>query len=343
MSTIRVGVIGAGRIGRVHAENLAYRLPGVELAVVADPIAAAAQDCARALRLDRWTADYREVLADKTIDAVVIASSTDTHAPIIEEAAAAGKDIFCEKPIDLDLAKVDRALAAVDRAGVRLQIGFNRRFDPSFAKARDLIAAGGIGKPHMIKVTSRDPKPASLEYLAVSGGIFTDMTIHDFDVVRWMMGEEVVELFAMGAVLIDPAIGKLNDVDTAMISLRYGSGALGNIDNSRQAVYGYDVRVEVFGSKGSVAVGNVPPTAVTHTTPAGVTGDTPLFWFIERFEAAYLNEMVEFVSAMREDRAPSVSGADGRAPLLMAQAAWKSIREGRSVRLDEVESAVVAQ
>lgn len=341
MSTLRVGVIGAGRIGRVHAENLAFRLPGAELAMVADPLASAAESCARALKLERWTADYREVLADKTIQAVVIASSTDTHATLIEEAAAAGKDIFCEKPIDLDLARVDRALAAVDRAGVRLQVGFNRRFDPSFAKARELIANGGIGKPHMIKVTSRDPKPASLEYLAVSGGLFTDMTIHDFDVVRWLMGEEVVELFAMGAVLVDPAIGKLGDVDTAMISLRYGSGALGNIDNSRQAVYGYDVRVEVFGSKGAVTIGNVTPTALTHTTPNGVKGDTPMFWFIERFETAYLNEMREFIGCIHEDRAPAVTGQDGRAPLLMAQAAWTSIREGRSVRLDEVGAAAV--
>jgi myo-inositol 2-dehydrogenase/D-chiro-inositol 1-dehydrogenase len=340
MSSIRFGVIGAGRIGRVHAENLAYRLPGAELAVVADPVAAAAEACAQQLKVSNWKTDYREVLADPTIKAVVIASSTDTHAQIIEEAAAAGKDIFCEKPIDLDLARVDRALTAVDRAGVRLQIGFNRRFDPSFAKAKRLIAEGGIGKPHMIKVTSRDPQPASIEYLAVSGGIFTDMTIHDFDVVRWLMGEEVVELFAMGAVLIDPAIGELNDVDTAMISLRYASGALGNIDNSRKAVYGYDVRVEVFGSEGTIAIGNVAPTSVAHTTPKGISGETPMHWFIERFEQAYMNEMREFVASIQEDRAPSVTGADGRAPLVMAQAAWRSLREGRAVRLDTAAAPV---
>ena len=332
-ATVRIGVIGAGRIGRVHAANLAYRVPGAELAVVADPVADAARETTGQLRLDRWTADYREVLADKTIQAVVIASSTDTHARLIEEAAAAGKDVFCEKPIDLDLARVDAALAAVKRAGTRLQIGFNRRFDPSFVKAREVIAAGGIGTPQLIKITSRDPQPASLEYLAVSGGLFTDMTIHDFDVARWLVGDEVVELFAMGAVLVDPAIGQLNDVDTALISLRYRGGALGNIDNSRKAVYGYDVRVEVFGSAGTVMVGNQTANVVTHVTPAGSCGELPMHWFIERFEQAYLNEMGEFVASIREGRAPSVGGEDGRAPLLMAQAAWKSMREGRAVSL----------
>ncbi|MDB5097870.1 MAG: Oxidoreductase [Cyanobacteria bacterium RYN_339] len=331
---IRVGVIGAGRIGKVHAANLAYRVAGAELAAVADPVAEAARETAAQLRLDRWTADYREILADKSIQAVVIASSTDTHARLIEEAAAAGKDVFCEKPIDLDLARVDAALAAVKSAGTRLQIGFNRRFDPSFARARAVIAEGGIGTPQLIKITSRDPQPASIEYLAVSGGLFTDMTIHDFDVARWLVGDEVVEISAMGAVLVDPAIGKLNDVDTAIINLRFKGGALGNIDNSRKAVYGYDVRVEVFGSAGSVLVGNHAPNAVTHTTPAGSRGELPMHWFIERFEQAYLNEMAEFVACIREGRAPSVGGEDGRAPLLMAQAAWKSLREGRTVALE---------
>jgi myo-inositol 2-dehydrogenase/D-chiro-inositol 1-dehydrogenase len=338
MTPIRIGVIGAGRIGKVHATNLAYRVPGAELAVVADPVEGAAREAAAQARIDRWAVDYREVLDDPTVQAIVIASSTDTHARLIEEAAAAGKDVFCEKPIDLDLGRVDAALAAVKRAGIRLQIGFNRRFDPSFAKARRIIQSGGIGKPQLIKITSRDPQPASLEYLAVSGGLFTDMTIHDFDVARWLVGDEVVEIAAMGAVLVDPAIGKLNDVDTAMINLRYRGGALGNIDNSRKAVYGYDVRVEVFGSEGTVFVGNHTPSAVTHVAPTGSKGELPLHWFIERFEQAYLNEMLEFVSCIREDRAPSVGGEDGRAPLLMAQAAWKSLREGRAVALAGAEA-----
>lgn len=337
---IRIGVIGAGRIGRVHAANLAYRVAGAELAGVADPVEAAARETAESLRLSRWTTSPAELLADPTIQAVVIASSTDTHARLIEEAAAAGKDIFCEKPVDLDLARVDAALAAVKRAGVRLQIGFNRRFDPSFARARQTVASGAIGTPQIVKITSRDPQPASLAYLAVSGGLFTDMTIHDFDVARWIVGDEVVELSAMGAVLIEPEIGKLNDVDTAMISLRYRSGALGQIDNSRKAVYGYDVRLEVFGSLGVVTVANHTPAAVTLTTRTGANGELPLHWFIERFEQAYLNELVEFVSCIREDRAPSVGGEDGRIPLVMARAAWTSLRERRPVSLDaELEAA----
>ncbi|HEY9720421.1 MAG TPA: inositol 2-dehydrogenase [Oscillatoriaceae cyanobacterium] len=337
---LRFGVIGAGRIGRVHAENLAYRVPGAELAAIADPQLDVAAACAAQLRVARATADYRELLADPTIKALVIASPTDQHARMIQECAEAGKEIFCEKPIDLDLKRVDEALEAVARAGVRLQVGFNRRFDPGFAKAKEQIASGAIGKPHLIKVTGRDPKPASLEYLAVSGGIFTDMTIHDFDAVRWLMGDEVVEIFAMGAVLIDPAIGSLGDVDTALTSLRYAGGALGNIDNSRQARYGYDVRVEVFGSEGSVAVGNLTPTTVTLSSSAGVRGDTPLHWFIERFEQAYLLEMRDFVACLRDDRAPSVTGADGRVPLVMARAAKLSAAERRPVRLDEVEARV---
>lgn len=333
MSTIRFGVIGAGRIGRVHAENLAFRVPGATVAWVADPDLAAAEACAAAARAGRATTDPAEVLGDGAVDAVVICSPTNLHAPQIEAAAAAGKDIFCEKPIDLDLARVDAALAAVKQAGVRLQVGFNRRFDPSFARARALIAEGAIGKVELVRITSRDPQPAPLSYLAASGGLFTDMTIHDFDIARWLVGDEVAALQALGAVLVDPAIGGLNDVDTAMISLRYRSGALGSIDNSRRAVYGYDVRVEVFGERGQVAVGNVAATSVALSRAGAVEADPPLHWFIERFEQAYVNELREFAASIREGRAPSVTGEDGRVPLVLAQAAWRSLAEGRVVAL----------
>lgn len=332
-SPIRFGVIGAGRIGRVHAENLAFRVPGASVVWVADPDRAAAEACAAAARANRATTDPAAILKDPSVDAVVICSPTNLHAPQIEAAAAAGKDIFCEKPVDLDLARVDAALAAVEKAGVRLQIGFNRRFDPSFAKARALIAEGAIGKVELVRITSRDPQPAPISYLAASGGIFTDMTIHDFDVARWLVGDEVAAIQAMGAVLVDPAIGGLNDVDTAMISLRYRSGALGSIDNSRRAVYGYDVRVEVFGEKGQVAVGNVAGTSVAVSQAGAVRGEPPLNWFIERFEQAYVNELREFVASIREGRPPSVTGADGRAPLVLADAAWRSLREGRVIEL----------
>jgi myo-inositol 2-dehydrogenase/D-chiro-inositol 1-dehydrogenase len=333
-STIRFGVIGAGRIGRVHAENLANRVPGAAVAWVADPDRAAADACAAAVRAGRATTDPHEILRDGAVDAVVIASPTDTHAALIEAAAAAGKDVFCEKPIDLDLARVDAALAAVARAGVRLQVGFNRRFDPSFAKARALIAEGAIGKVELVRITSRDPQPAPVSYLAASGGLFTDMTIHDFDVARWLVGDEIAAIQAMGAVLVDPAIGGLGDVDTAMISLGYRGGALGSIDNSRRAVYGYDVRVEVFGERGQVAVGNVAATSVAVSGAAGVRVEPPRHWFIERFEEAYVAELREFAASIREGRAPSVTGADGRAPLVLARAAWQSLREGRVVALD---------
>lgn len=335
-TNIRIGVIGAGRIGRVHAANLAFRVPGADLVVVADPDEEAARNCARACKAGGWTTNYHQVLEDPAVQAVVIASPTDTHARIIEEAARNGKDIFCEKPIDLSLARVDEALAAVERAGVRLQIGFNRRFDPGFRRARELVGSGGIGEPHLIRVTSRDSQPPTPEYVAVSGGLFTDMTIHDFDVVRWLLAAEPVAIAAMGAVLVDPAIGLLGDIDTAILSLRFQNGELGCIDNSRRSSYGYDVRVEVFGSKGAVMVGNLAASNTVHLTAEGVTGETPLHWFVERFEAAYVNELCEFVACIHEDRSPSVTGHDGRVPLLMAEAARRALNERREVSLDEV-------
>lgn len=326
MKTIRLGVVGLGRIGRIHALNLAYRIPGAQLAAAADPVATDPGQ----LPLARIEPDPRTLLEDPSLDAIVIASPTSTHADLLIQGAAAGKALFCEKPVSLDLPTVDRAIAAVDQAGVPLQIGFNRRFDPGFARAKETIASGAIGAPHLVRLTSRDPQPPSAEYRAVSGGLFRDMTIHDFDAVRWLLGEEAVEIFAVGAALVDPAIAP-DDVDTALLSLRFGSGALASIDNSRRAVYGYDVRVEVFGSDGAVCVGNVPPTTVTRLGAHGIASDGPLHWFVERFEAAYLAEMAEFVACVREGLAPSVSGRDGRMPLVMAEAALESMRTGRPV------------
>ncbi len=337
---VRLGVIGAGRIGRVHAENIAFRVPDADLLVVADPDPAAAQACAEACKAGGWTTNYHQVLEDPAVQAVVIASPTDTHARIIEEAAREGKGIFCEKPIDLSLSRVDEALGMVARCGVRLQIGFNRRFDPGFMRARELVAGGGIGVPHLLRVTSRDPSLPSREYLAVCGGLFTDMTIHDFDMVRWLLGDEAVAVSAMGAALVDPAVAQLGDVDTAIVTLRFGRGTLAAIDNSRRSVYGYDVRVEVFGTEGAVVVGNVAPSTAVHLTPDGVTGQTPLHWFIERFEQAYVNELRDFVGCIREDRAPSVSGADGRVPLLMAEAARQALRERREIAIADVAASL---
>jgi myo-inositol 2-dehydrogenase/D-chiro-inositol 1-dehydrogenase len=337
MASIKVGLIGAGRIGTLHAGHLAYRIPGVDLVAVADVAIEAAQACAARFDVPRFSGDYHDFLQDDEIDAVVICSSTDTHAQIIGEAAEAGKQIFCEKPIDFDLERIDRALQAVADAGVKLQIGFNRRFDPNFRRVREAVAAGQVGVPHILRITSRDPAPPPLSYIQVSGGIFLDMTIHDFDMARYLMGSEVEEVYAAGNVLVDPAIGEAGDVDTAVVTLRFANGAIGTIDNSRQAVYGYDQRVEVFGSGGMICAGNETADRTVLSDAQGVHAALPLYFFVERYTAAYIAEMTAFVEAVQQDTPPPVSGLDGRAPVVIAYAAARSMKEGRPVRLDEVD------
>ena len=335
---LNVGVIGAGRIGRLHAEHLAYRVPGVKLVAISDIIVSAAEQVAAQFQIPAVYQDHRRIMDDPAIQAVVICSSTDTHSQMIEEAAAAGKQIFCEKPIDYDLGRIDHALAAVKQAGVKLQIGFNRRFDPNFRRVRDVVAAGQIGRPQVLRITSRDPQPPPIAYVKVSGGIFLDMTIHDFDMARFLMGEEVDEVYAAGGVLVDPAIGEAGDVDTALITLRFKSGAMGSIDNSRKAVYGYDQRVEVFGSDGMVTVSNNLPDSAVVSTAQAVTGSLPLFFFVERYTEAYIAEMKAFVEAVVQDTPPPVTGLDGRKPVVMGYAAGKSYRENRPVKLSEVDA-----
>ncbi len=334
---ITFGVIGAGRIGKIHAENLATRIPGAQVISIADIILEAAQESAAHLHILTSTADYHDILADPAIEAVAICSSTDTHAQIITEAAQAGKHIFCEKPIDHDLAKIDAALAAVEKAGVKLQIGFNRRFDPNFRKVREMIAANKIGDPHILRITSRDPAPPPIEYIKVSGGIFLDMTIHDFDMARYLMGSEVVEIYAAGGVMVDPAIGEAGDIDTAIITLRFKNGAIGTIDNSRKAVYGYDQRVEVFGSGGMVATGNNTPDLHVYSNAEGIQSALPLSFFLERYAESYTQELREFVESIHNDTTPPVIGIDGRIPVVMGMAALKSFRENRPVKLREIE------
>ena len=334
---LNVGVIGAGRIGRLHAEHLAYRVPGVKLVAISDIIVSAAEQVAAHLQIPAAYQDHRRIMDDPSIQAVVVCSSTDTHSQMIEEAAAAGKHIFCEKPIDYDLSRIDHALAAVNKAGVKLQIGFNRRFDPNFRRVHDVVAAGQIGRPHVLRITSRDPQPPPIAYVKVSGGIFLDMTIHDFDMARFLMGEEVDEVYAAGGVLVDPAIGEAGDVDTALITLRFKSGALGAIDNSRKAVYGYDQRVEVFGSDGMVAVSNDLPNSAVVSTAQAVTGSLPLFFFVERYTESYIAEMKAFVEAVVQDKTPLVTGLDGRKPVVIGYATAKSCRENRPVKLSEVD------
>ncbi len=333
---VRVGVIGAGRIGKIHAENLATRVPGSTVVAIADPLLSAAEETAGRLHIPFVTEDYKKVIQHPEVDAVAICSSTDTHAHMMVEAAQAGKHIFVEKPISYDLAKIDEALAAVQRAGVKLQIGFNRRFDPNFRRVREMIAAGAIGEPHIVRITSRDPAPPPIEYVKVSGGIFFDMTIHDFDMARFLLGCDVEEIFVAGAVRVDPRIGEAGDIDTAVITLRYENGAIGTIDNSRKAIYGYDQRLEVFGSEGMVQALNNTPDNNLYANANGVHAAKPLYFFLERYMDSFIAEMKEFVDSIRYDRQPSVTGIDGRVPVLMAMAARKSYQENRPVRISEV-------
>jgi myo-inositol 2-dehydrogenase/D-chiro-inositol 1-dehydrogenase len=335
---LNIGVIGAGRIGRLHAEHLAYRIPAANPLAVADVALEVAQVCATRCRIPQALADYRAIVENPDIQAVAICSATDTHAQIIEEAAIAGKHIFCEKPIDLSLERIDRALAAVERAGVKLQIGFNRRFDANYLRVRQAAERGEVGQPQLLHIVSRDPAPPPIEYVRVSGGLFLDMTIHDFDMARFLLGEEVVEVYATGGVMVDPAIGAAGDLDTALVVLKFAGGAIGTIDNSRRAVYGYDQRVELFGSAGAISTANNYPNTALISGAEGVRRDLPLNFFMDRYVESYLSEMSAFVEAVLHDRPTPVGGLDGRAPVVIALAARKSYDENRPVRVAEVEN-----
>ncbi len=333
---MNVGVIGAGRIGKVHAENLALRIQETNVVGIADVVLAAAQETAARLHIPQVTADYHELLASPEIEAVVICSATDTHTQIIIDAARAGKHIFCEKPIDLSLKRIDEALAAVEQAGVKLQIGFNRRFDPNFRRIRQAVESAEIGQPYRLHIVSRDPAPPPISYVKVSGGIFLDMTIHDFDMARFLIGSDVEEVYTVAGVMVDPAIGEAGDVDTAVIVLKFANGVIGTIDNCRKAVYGYDQRAEVFGSGGSVSTENNFPNSATISTSESVRRDLPLHFFVERYTESYLVEMRAFVDAVLHDKPVPVTGSDGRAPVVIGLAARKSYDENRPVRLSEI-------
>ncbi len=335
MRKVNIGVIGVGRIGRMHTRNLKHQVSGVNVLGVADVLEKAAQSIAKDLEIPIAEKDYHCLLENKDIDAVVICSSSGTHAQIISEAAQAGKHIFCEKPIALDIDKIDQAIMAVKNAGVKLQVGFNRRFDPSFKKAKDLVASGKIGNPHLVRITSRDPEPPPISYVKVSGGIFLDMMIHDFDMARYLLDQEVVELMAVGSCLVDPAIGEAGDIDTAIVTLKYEKGAWGTIDNSRKAVYGYDQRIEIFGSEGCVMVGNKKPTEVAVIGTEDARSDKPIFWFIERYIEAFLAEMKEFIKCIQEDTRPPVGGFDGKISVQMGYAAKESLIKGSFVKISK--------
>ena len=336
MKQLNIGIIGAGRIGKVHMQSITYNVPTAKVLGITDVFKDGLQELADKYGIEKVYADYKEMLADKDIDAVLVCSSTDTHADISIEAAKAGKHIFCEKPVDLTPEKVQAVIDAVAKAGVKLQVGFNRRFDHNFAHVRSLINEGKVGNLELIKITSRDPEPPPAEYAAVSGGMFLDMTIHDFDMARFLAGSEVTEVYANATCLVDPAIGEAGDVDTAVISLKFANGAVGVIDNSRRAAYGYDQRIEVFGSKGAAVASNDTPTNVVFMGDEGVVADKPLYFFLERYMQSFRDEMLQFVEAVIEDKPTPTTGEDGLNSILVALAAKKSVAEGRPVQLSEM-------
>jgi myo-inositol 2-dehydrogenase/D-chiro-inositol 1-dehydrogenase len=325
---IQFAQFGAGRIGAIHAANLA--LSGrARLKHVVDVHAPSAESLAA--KHGAQVSDTATALADPEVGAVIIASSTDTHADLVIASARAGKAIFCEKPIDLSLARVDACLGEVKKAGVPMLVGFNRRFDPSFAELHRRIGAGAIGRLEQVIITSRDPGPPPVSYIKVSGGMFRDMTIHDFDMARWMLGEEPIEVFAYASNLVDPAIGMAGDVDSAMVLLRTASGRMAHINNSRRAAYGYDQRVEVHGSGGRLIAGNRTPTTVELADANAVSTDKPLHFFLERYAEAYRIELAAFLDAVANKTPMPVGAEDGRQALVLADAAFESLRTGRPV------------
>ena len=329
----KISILGTGRIGSMHADIITQQIDGLEVAAVYDVYTEGAQMVADKIDCER--ADSVEEIMSSDVDAVAICTSTDTHVDLAVAAAEAGKAIFLEKPVSLNLAEVDRAVAAVESAGVPIQIGFNRRFDPSHAAVQAAVANGDVGELHMVKITSRDPEPPPIEYVKVSGGMFNDMTIHDFDMARFVTGSEIVEVYAKGAVQVDPAIGEAGDIDTAMIILTHEDGTLTYIDNSRQAVYGYDQRVEAFGSGGMVASEN-PRSHSTQLHSAEGTRLEPVpYFFIERYTQSYVNEWQAFVAGLESGTMP-LGIADGRAPLVAGIAALRSHQENRPVKTEEI-------
>lgn len=331
--TVRIGLLGAGRIGKAHAKALSAT-EGALLVAVADVFAEAAESLAGAHGARVSTID--EIAAADDIDAVVICTPTDTHADLIEQFARVGKAVFCEKPIDLSVERVKACLATVEELGATLMIGFNRRFDPHFKAVRDAIDDGLVGEVEMVHITSRDPGPPPGTYIQVSGGIFRDMTIHDFDMARFLLGEEVSTVYATGSVLVDPEIGKLGDYDSATVVLTTGSGKQCSISNSRRATYGYDQRIEVHGSKGAVAAENQRPVGIEVATDAGFVRPPLHDFFMTRYIDAYAAEIAAFVKAIETGTPPHPSGDDGLKALLLAEAALKSVAERRSVGVDEI-------
>lgn len=332
--TLTVGIIGAGRIGKIHVDNL-RAIHKLRVKSVSDIEIKHLESWAKERQIEVLTTNYYDMLHDPDIHAVFICSPTNTHATIIKEAAWAGKHIFCEKPVSFSVEESKEALETVEKAGVKLQVGFNRRFDPNFRKIRELVQEGQIGNPHILRITSRDPEPPSVDYIKSSGGLFMDMTIHDFDMARYIMGSEVIEVFANGAVLVDPAIGDAGDIDTAIITLKFANGALAVIENSRRAAYGYDQRLEIFGDKGAAQADNNRANTVEVSTAEHVSKEKPLYFFLERYTQSYIDEVKEFAAAIFENKPPICDGFDGLQAERIAKAAKQSLESGVPIKLKQ--------
>jgi len=335
MRKVKLAVIGTGRMGSVHVRNIVRHVPEADLVSICDIRLDVAQSVADELGIKHVVEDYHELLADPELDAVLIAASTNAHDYIMKDAAQAGKHIFCEKPLALELEKIDESLEVVEKAGVKLQVGFNRRFDKSFQKVKEIVDSGEIGRPCILHITSRDPEVPSMEFMRASGGMFMDMTIHDFDMARFQVGE-VEEIYAIGGVLIEPELNKFGDIDTNIVTLKFANGAVGAIDNSRQAVYGYDQRLEVFCSNGTAIAENDKENTTVMANLDGFHSSRIPHFFMNRYAPCYVEEVRQFIECVREDKPTPITGKDGRAAVVLGYAAWKSYRENRPVKISEI-------
>ncbi len=334
MKKLKFALAGVGRIGKIHLDNL-LQMNNVRVVAVMDPFEEP-QEYAKDKGIANVTSRYEDMLASTEIDVVVICSPTDTHADYVEIAAIKGKHVFCEKPLDLSLERLVKVMGVVEDAGIKLMIGFNRRFDKDFKKVKALVSEGAIGKHHLVKITSRDPGVPPVSYIKKSGGLFLDMTIHDFDIARFIVDKEIEEVYAKGAVLVDSVIGDLGDIDTAVITLTYTDGTMAIIDNSRKAAYGYDQRVEVFGSDGMVRAENNLHDSHQLFTSQGSQRSLPLDFFLERYAEAYKTEMSDYIKSLEDGNPVPANGNDGLQSLKIGLAAIISLKENRPVKLEEI-------
>lgn len=331
---VNIAVIGTGRIGSVHTRNLVRSIYEANVVAVCDIRLEVAQAVADELGIERVVKDYRELLDDKSVEALLIATNTDTHAFIVKDAANAGKHIFCEKPLALNLADIDDVMNTVERSGIKLQVGYNRRFDKSFRQVHQIVTSGEIGHPCILHIINRDPEPPSLEYAKTSGGMFLDMSIHDFDMVRFQVGE-IDEIYAVGSVMVAPYLKEIGDVDIDIVSLKFTNGAIGSIDNSRKCVYGYDQRLEVFCSNGTAMAGNEFENVAVKGDSSGHHSARVPYSFIERYADCYIEEVRQFLQCVRKDEPVSPTGYDSRASVLLGLAAWESFRQNRPIKINE--------